>query len=590
MQLKRPRRDLWLVFGAALLVRLLHAYFVSKTPFFEGPVIDAAVNRGLALQLATHGETGAAFYQPPLYAAFLAALLRAGLQSPWAIACVQSLLGALTCVLLVEVGRRLATRPESSRVVGLAVGLGAALYGPFVLFDLELLPPCVVQPLLAAALLLSLRHGPLGVWDALLGLSLGLATTGWPLSALLAPACLLLRARRLPALRASFVGLALTAATLPLAVTARYNAEHGAPGVVVSYNLGINLWLGNNPSWRDTWRARPGAEFEPEIERPDRRGATTPAQRSRYFAGKVVADIERRPHAFVARTIEKFYYVFAGREIRRDQDITLLREASPVLRALQWEQGLAFPFGLVAPLALVALWRRRAQADVRILGVAVASYALVLALFFVSSRYRLPLVLLLLPLAVDQAVELLRLGWRDARLPAFAVATGALLLAWPNDFTASFAASPAERGLLEATAYRNQGRPDRAAELAATLAERFPQEPNVLMLLAELRAADGRCREAEPLLKRTLALAPRTASPRLLLADCYEALGDWQGAQRELANALAMHPYHPVALRRASMLLWRQQRGREARALASRFIGSGYRDLELERMAAAAPN
>ncbi len=587
MQLRSPRADFWLVAAAALLTRLLHAHFVAKTPFFEGPVIDAAVNRGLALQLASQGDTGAAFYQPPLYAAFLAALFRAGPQSPWLVACVQSLLGALTCVLLVEVGRRLASRAELARAVGLATGLAAALYGPFVLFDLELLPPCVVQPLLALALLLALRRGPLGLGDAALGLALGLATTGWPLSAIFAPACLLLRARRLPALRARFAALVLAVAALPLGVTARYNAAHGAPGVVVSYNLGINLWLGNNPNWRDTWRARPGAEFEPEIERPDRHGATTPAERSQYFAERVVTDIRQRPLAFAARTAEKLYYVFAGREIRRDQDIQLLREASPVLRALQWEHGLAFPFGVLAPLALVALWRRRGEPDVRVLGATVALYALALALFFVSSRYRLPLVLLLLPLAADQVFELVRTR-TSVRWSALAVASGLLILSWPSDFSASFAASPAERGLLEATAFRNRGNSEHAARLAAELVERFPDEPNALMLLAELRVAEDRCAEAEPLLKRTVFLAPRTASPRLLLASCYEARGDWRSAERELANTLALHPYHPVALRRASLLFWQQRRSREAKALASRFLASGYSDAQLERLNGAA--
>jgi tetratricopeptide (TPR) repeat protein len=587
VQLSRSRGDFWLVGVLALAVRLLHAHFVAQTPFFEGPVIDAAVNRGLALQLASHDDTGAAFYQPPLYAGFLSVLYRAGLKGAWSVACVQALLGAIACVLLVQLGRRLASRPDSSRAVGLVTGFAAALYGPFVLFDLELLPPCVVQLLLAGALLLALRRGPVGAPDALLGLVLGLATTGWTLSALFAPGCWWLRARRWPLRRGWLAALVVAAALLPLAVTARYNARHGAPGVVVSYNLGINLWLGNNERWRDTWRARPGAEFEPELERPDRHGVTTPAERSSYFARQVWKEVQSRPLAFAARTAEKLSYVFVGRELRRDQDVQLLRDASPVLRALLWEHGLAFPFGVVAPLALLAAWRRRAEPELRALTATVGLYALVLAVFFVSSRYRLPLVLVLLPLAVDQAVELLTarpVAWS----PVGAVAACAVLANWPNHFTAGFAASPAERGLLQASAWRNQGRPERAEQLASELVVRFPSDANLLMLLAELRAHAGRCRDAVPLLTRTLSLAPRTASPRLLLADCYEALGDSSSAQRQLANALALHPYHPESLRRASLLLWRQRKSREARVLTARFFASGYADHELQRLSATA--
>lgn len=577
VQLKGRIAQLGGVGALALGIRLAHAWYLSKTPFFEGPVIDAAVNRGLAQQLAQRGDTGAAFYQPPLYPAFLSLLYRCGLTSAWSVALVQALLGAITAVLLVEIGAQLA-----SRRVGVVTGVAAALYGPFVLFDLELLPPCVVQPLLALSLLLASRRAPIDWLDVAFGLLAGLAITGWPPCAILLVAFALLRARRAAGFDKTLAALALVAALLPLGVTARYNARHGGAGVVVSYNLGINLWLGNNPRWRDTWRARPGAEFEPEIERPDRHGATTPAARSRFFVSRALADVKERPLAFAARTAEKLYYVFAGREIRRDNDIQLLREASPVLRVLLWERGLLFPFGLVTPLALLALWRRRREPETRPLAVGIFGYALLLALFFVSSRYRLPLLLVLLPLAVQQAFELMR---APLGRPLYALAGVALLLNFPTRFTESFAASPAERGLLTASAWRNQGNFAEAERIADDLGRLFPGEPNVLMLRAELLSAANRCDAAEPLLKRALVAAPRTTGPRLLLADCYEARGDLNGAARELSNALALHPYHPVALRRAGLLFSREQRHREAAVLAGRFLAAGYTDPEVERLA-----
>ena len=579
----RPRFDFAVVALVALSVRLLHAWFVSRTPFFAGPVIDAAVNRGLAQQLATTGDTGSAFYQPPLYPAFLSLLYRAGLTSPWSVAVVQSIMGALTAALLVEVGRRLASRQQWRRGAGLLCGLGAALYGPFVLFDLELLPPCCVNLLLVTALLLSLRRAALGPADLALGLASGLAVTAWPPAALFLPVFLLLRARRLPGPRRTLLAVVLCAALVPLAITARYNARHGGAGVVVSYNLGINLWLGNGPHWRETWLARPGAAFEPELERPDRHGATQPAARSAYFVDRVLSEVKQRPLAFIFRTSEKLYYVFAGREIRRDQDIELLREASPVLRTLLWEAGLAFPFGVLVPLGLLAMVRRRNEPDVRSVAVLVAAYAVVLALFFVSSRYRLPLVLLLLPLAADQA--LFMLTERHQTRAAVLALAAMVLLNLPNRFTARFAASEAERGVLEATAWGNQGQPERASMLAADLVQRFPHDPNVLMLRATQLIDEGdRCRDAEPLLTETIVLAPRTATPRILLASCYESLGQLTAAERSLANALALHPYHPQALRNASLLMERERRPKEAKALAQRFLASGYEDSRLRRI------
>ena len=574
----------------ALAVRLVHAAFLARTPFFAGPIIDAYTYRKLAEQIAERGDFGAAFYQPPLYPAFLALLLRCGLGSPWAIACVQASLGAGTALLFWALGRALAAEPAHARAVGLASGVGAALYGPFVLFDLELLPPVLVGLLLALALWLALRPARAGVVDAALGLALGLALVGFTLCALLAPGVLAVRALQLNGARARTLalGVALLAAALPVALTARHNAAHGGPGVLISYNGGINLWLGNNPRWRETWRARPGASFEPELERPDREGVTRPAERSAYFVRLVLRDALADPGAAFARTAEKLYYVFHGREIRRNQEIATLRAASPPLRALIWEAGLCFPFGLVAPLALGALVRRRHERVAQIAAASVLLHALGVALFFAAGRYRLPLLIWLLPLAADQLVW----SWRTPHARGRALATTALLalpLNLPNAFTASFAAGPAELGILEAHAFRNQGQSARAEAIATKLVARFPDDANVRVLQSELLLARGRCDLALPQLKRAIELAPRASTPRVMLGSCHDELGDFAAAERAFAGALSVHPFHALALSRAGLLYARHGRPVEARALLNRFVASGYSDDEvtawLERLA-----
>jgi Flp pilus assembly protein TadD len=243
---------------------------------------------------------------------------------------------------------------------------------------------------------------------------------------------------------------------------------------------------------------------------------------------------------------------------------------------------------VVAPLALTCFWRRRHERPVKILALSALLYALVLAVFFVSSRYRLLLALLLLPFAVDQAFHLAR-GGRDRRL----LAALALLLNLPNAFTRSFAASPAERGLLQAHALRNQGLTVRADALSAELVERFPTDSNLQMFRAEQLFDGGACTRAEAHLRRAIALSPRAAAPRLLLADCLERLRRPAAAELAYAGALAVHPFHPVALKRASALYLSQNRPREAKPLLTRFVAAGYRDPQvsgwLSRIASAQP-
>ncbi len=574
--------DPLLVAIVAFAIRMAHAAFVAQTPLFEGRIIDAHVYWTFAEHLAATGDLGGSFYQPPLYPVLLALLFRAGLTSAWSIAITQSALGAATAALMTVAGHRLAER-GSARVVGLATGLATAAYGPLVLFDVEVLPPSIALFLFACALVLALRSVPLGALDAGIGLSLGTAVTGWPLMVLLAPGLCALRVRRLATRRdvARLVLLTFLCAPAPILLTARHNAQHEGQGVLISYNSGINLWLGNNPRWRDTWRARPGAAFEQELERPDREGATRPGERSSYFVQRVMHEVAARPGAAAARTAEKFYYVWHGREIRRNEDIVLLRETSPVLAALLWEAALMFPFGLLAPLAWLAIWRRRREGDIRILACSMLAYAAVLATFFVASRYRLPLVLLLLPLAVAEARALISSRKRalGRSLPLLA---SVVALNWPNEFTQSFAADAAERGILYAQAWRNQGRPERAAALSASLVERFPRDANVQMLRAETLVAQGRCDVARRHLRNVTELAPRASTPWVMLGTCLDELGDPQGAERAFATALSLHPYHPLALKRAGYLYARHGRTREARSLFERFVRSGYRDPEID--------
>jgi Flp pilus assembly protein TadD len=74
------------------------------------------------------------------------------------------------------------------------------------------------------------------------------------------------------------------------------------------------------------------------------------------------------------------------------------------------------------------------------------------------------------------------------------------------------------------------------------------------MLWAEASYSNGECARAVPPLRRVIVLAPRTATPRVMLAECLAAAGDLAGAERLYAAALAVHPYHARALQGAADL------------------------------------
>jgi Flp pilus assembly protein TadD len=209
-----------------------------------------------------------------------------------------------------------------------------------------------------------------------------------------------------------------------------------------------------------------------------------------------------------------------------------------------------------------------------------------LSLFFVADRYRLPLVLLLMPLAADQAKVFFDRG-KAAYRSLLAAAAIALPLNLPNRFTASFAADDAERQILAAHAWRNQGKIHQASVISADLVARYPNDANAQMLRAEMLVNAGKCRDALDPLRRATELAPRAATPWVMLGNCFADLGEPAPAERAYAAALSLHPYHPVALARAAELYESHGRLVEARALYQRFLKAGYDDPDIARRLAA---
>lgn len=171
----------------ALVLRLLHLEQLGQSPLYEVPVAQTKAYVEAAAQAL--GDTGQSEVEvtSPLYVWFLAAttyFLGAGAATP---RLVQAFLGAISCVLLWGIGRRV----FGSRL-GLVGALVAALYGPLIYFDGELLPPTLVVLLELVFLqaLLWADEGT-GAWRCgVAGLALGVTVLGGPHLAFLALAVL----------------------------------------------------------------------------------------------------------------------------------------------------------------------------------------------------------------------------------------------------------------------------------------------------------------------------------------------------------------------------------------------------------------
>ncbi len=124
----------FLLFGLALVVRLVYLYQSSDSPSFDAPIIDAKTYDDIARGLVNGDANYRFFVQAPLYPLILSGIYYlTGASIVWA-KVAQMVLGAVTCVLIYCLGQKI-----FSRRVGFWAGLMAVFYGPLIYYQGELL-------------------------------------------------------------------------------------------------------------------------------------------------------------------------------------------------------------------------------------------------------------------------------------------------------------------------------------------------------------------------------------------------------------------------------------------------------------------
>lgn len=552
------RRGAWLgaaVFAVALAVRLLYLADSADNPSFHAPVIDAATYDDLAREpFDDQGRLKEVFFdQSCFYPFFLAGVYRVTGGSIVAAKLVQVLLGSVTCLLVFRLGRQWV-----GTAGGLAAGLAAAVYGPLVFYDGELLAEtwaCFWGVALLGVLLEAARRDRIP-WFALAGLCGALS--------------IITRPNFLPpfvVLAAGWAGVSLWRNRDPQRVMARLGA--GALGFCLvalpvawlnarttgSFSIlygraGLNLYIGNNPDFCETVTLRPGPAWQRLRSRPHREGFFGRQEEEAYFLREVRDFVRRHPRAFLEGLARKTLQLINSRELPGTLNIYIYREWSRVLRALVWKAGrFGFPFGVLLPLAAVGMLfpPRRIQPGVYLF---LALYALPLIAVIVSDRYRLPAVPVLCVFAAGGVLglaEALRSA-RPARVAAMVLLMGGVALAatWPDPFC------PIQEYKAElfqqAGAYvQKHGDPDTARRYYERALELDPDGVPPHINLGVLEADAGRRAEAREHFEMALARDPEAATAHYDLGCVLLQLGELDEAQAHLRRAIDIQPDYPEA-------------------------------------------
>jgi tetratricopeptide (TPR) repeat protein len=550
------------LFAVAFLPRLLHLLWISHNPFFNYPIIDSQTNDTLAQKIAEGYWLGhKPFWQAPLYPYFLGIIYTIFGHNLFLVRFTQILLGSVNCLLLYRVAKT-AFNPR----VALIGFLIAAFYGPFLFFDAQLLNPVLVIffNLLVVLILFSYRREPKWIKLLLAGIVLGLSSITHGLAMTFVPFGLLwlvIALSRIKAPVAKIVGsclLFLLGFLLVISLTTMTNWVASGDLVFVSSNSGLNFFIGNNANYDYTTSIRPGIQWEELIQRPIQEGLNKPSQRSAYFWKQAFSYMTGQPLSYLKLLGRKLFFIADGFEIKRNQDPYLFRQYSLPLRLLLWKWVIYFPFGLLFPLSLmglVAFFRQRSRSQTRnsrpiLLFYFLLSQALALLFFFVSARYRLPLVPFLIIFASFGIYSLYQL------LKARRMKPAAVLLVI---FLAFLVISNLSRHRLTAKdlaeEHYNLGmvyaRQDKLDQAMQEYQETVSLQPDHLMAhfeIALIYDQQNKPEQAEKKYLEVIDLFPRAALAYNNLGLIYEKRGDYLKAEEYYIKANDAHPLLPDPL------------------------------------------
>lgn len=449
------------LFLVALALRWGYVAELADLASFRLLVVDAALYDRMARGILSEGWLpDEPFSQTPLYPYFLAAVYSLFGISYTAVRWVQGVLGAATVVLVAAAAGRSFGRPA-----GLVAGILGAFYGPLVFYTGLLWKPTLTLFLLAWMLFLlagepGRRAGPgrLLAAGALLGAA-GMVRENVLLLAPFLGLCVWLEPgleskrislRHLGWKRALQVAAGVVMALLPVVLL---NVRASGEWVLTSAPGGILFYIGNSPDATGTYvpfsHASQGEEQLLEDARrtaarrlsertgePVEPGELTVAEASRVLRAETLRTIAADPLGWLRLMAHKARLFWNAYEIPDAEGWGVHRQLSAVLALAP------VSFGWVAPLAFLGFLPAfvRSPREAWLLAAAVAGVFTAVTLFFVFSRYRLPVVPFLLPLAGLGVVwlgrrvrELVsdRRRWRCLAAAGAALAVLFLAVHWP---------------------------------------------------------------------------------------------------------------------------------------------------------------
>jgi Tfp pilus assembly protein PilF len=338
------------------------------------------------------------------------------------------------------------------------------------------------------------------------------------------------------------------AALVVLPVTIR-NYVVSRQFVPIAWQAGTNFVIGNNPASDGTTAIVPGTRgswwggFD-DVKRLAEQAVGRPlkgAEIDRYWMAKGLEFWRKQPGKALGLLLRKTFLWFAGFEVGNETDLYGVKRYSFINYLFFNSRFLKFPFGILMPLALAGVWLFRRQWRWLLpVYLFVVAYSLSFIVFFVSSRYRTPMVPIVAILGAMGFMGLM--GRMPGRAVALIIAVATFFLLNVNLVGAGRQARPDQSHFAAALGLHQQGR-DAEALRELRMALGHDSATNVLSFEATLLQSQGDLVGAERAARAATRLHPSEADAYGSLGNVFANSGRLDSAARYFEVALQRDPY-----------------------------------------------
>lgn len=546
---KRHKQALILLFALAIVIRVIYLLeYRFHSPFYDFLLLDSEVYTRGAKAIASGDWLGSeVFYGAPLYPYLLAVIYRFLSDEYLLVHLLQSGIGLLSLWLLYSIARR-----AFNRRTGLIAVVVALFYPTLIFYETKIMATTVsvFLSLLVILWLLKTRDNPTPKNWVIGGVLFGISVLTRPAGLLFLffiPVWIWIGfsepiKKRLIFISSLIFGLCLTVGPVTLR-----NYAVGKDFVLISSQGGITFYQGNNPKARGLYVSL--SEFsgspltqgqeEKELAQKDLGRPLKRSEVTKYWLGKGVRFILKHPLRYVKLEFLKLYRFLNNFEYSGEYNILLEKDYIKVLHLLFVPYAVIISFGVWGLIISRRKWR-----ELSLFYFFIAANLLVMLLFFVSSRYRLPIVPVLILFAsvgIYDTYEKLRSRMDLGHLVPLAVIPVMLLISLSKlDRAHEFQLGGGHYNL--GNHFFDKKEYEKAIREYRKNLEINPRSLFTLYNLGNTYYVTGRMKEALATYKRVVKVKYHFKTAHLKMARIYEKRGEIAQAIREYEIFLEKNP------------------------------------------------